>query len=282
MPRKDLLKIKRKLDKMIEKGEKEALDEGMNLLSAEFVEMIEQIKNKILIEAGVSLDEFSTFETAMEIDPDKIDREMLSKLIEEIDNKIKTINDKVENVSKMKGPIGERGIRGDKGDSIRGERGKNGIDGERGRDGKTMIALRGKQGKPGNDANVKSIRREFEELSSKVNAFGENFEHNIDIVSQTQRSMPDFRKLAMGLRGDIDANKATVGTFVDDETPTGTVNSSNKVFTLSNTPKTNSLKVFVNGQRVKGGGEDYTLSGVTITFVTAPPTTSILTVDYRK
>ena len=76
-------------------------------------------------------------------------------------------------------------------------------------------------------------------------------------------------------------NLTSLGTFVDDETPSGTVNGSNTDFTVANTPITNSLKVFVNGQRLKAGGEDYTLSGVTITFVTAPPTTSILTVDYR-
>jgi len=70
--------------------------------------------------------------------------------------------------------------------------------------------------------------------------------------------------------------------FVDDETPSGTVNGTNKIFTITKTPNpTGSLKVYVNGQRMKAGGEDYTLSARTITFVTAPPTTSILLCDYR-
>lgn len=70
--------------------------------------------------------------------------------------------------------------------------------------------------------------------------------------------------------------------FIDDETPTGTVNGTNKVFTLANTPNpSTSLKVFVNGARMRIT-EDYTLSGATITFITAPPTTSIILCDYRK
>lgn len=69
--------------------------------------------------------------------------------------------------------------------------------------------------------------------------------------------------------------------FVWNETPTGTINGSNTVFTLANTPNPlTSLKVFVNGMLMKAEGEDYTLVGGIITFVTAPPTNSILTVGY--
>lgn len=69
--------------------------------------------------------------------------------------------------------------------------------------------------------------------------------------------------------------------FIDSETPTGTVNGVNTDFTTTNIPSpTSSLKVFVNGQRMKLT-EDYTFSGNTISFLTAPPTGSILTCDYR-
>jgi hypothetical protein len=69
--------------------------------------------------------------------------------------------------------------------------------------------------------------------------------------------------------------------FIDDETPSGLVNGSNKAFTIAKTPNpTASLKVYVNGQRMRIT-EDYTLSARTITFVTAPPTGSIVLVDYR-
>lgn len=68
--------------------------------------------------------------------------------------------------------------------------------------------------------------------------------------------------------------------FMDDETPTGAINSVNTVFYTSGYPLDSSLKVYVNGQRMRVT-EDYTLSNKTITFVTAPPTTSIILCDYR-
>lgn len=69
--------------------------------------------------------------------------------------------------------------------------------------------------------------------------------------------------------------------IVDDETPTGLVNGANTDFVLNHIPSpATSLKVFLDGQRMKLT-TDYTFSGQTITFLTAPLTNSILTVDYR-
>ena len=69
--------------------------------------------------------------------------------------------------------------------------------------------------------------------------------------------------------------------FIDDETPSGTVNGSNATFTLANVPNPPaSVKVFVNGARMRVT-DDYTLSSKTITFGTAPPSSSIILVDYR-
>jgi hypothetical protein len=68
---------------------------------------------------------------------------------------------------------------------------------------------------------------------------------------------------------------------VDDETPTGLVNNINTDFVLSRTPSGSSLKVYVNGQRLRVT-EDYTVSGRTITFLTAPQTNSIILCDYRS
>jgi hypothetical protein len=69
--------------------------------------------------------------------------------------------------------------------------------------------------------------------------------------------------------------------FVYDETPSGTVNSSNVTFTLANTPVAGTLVLFRDGQRLVPGGADYTLSTATITFVTAPTTGSVLRADYQ-
>lgn len=63
-------------------------------------------------------------------------------------------------------------------------------------------------------------------------------------------------------------------------TPSGSINGTNTVFTLPATPTAGSLFVFLNGAFQANGGEDYTLSGSTITFVNAPLTNSILRVKY--
>lgn len=73
------------------------------------------------------------------------------------------------------------------------------------------------------------------------------------------------------------------GNFVDKETPSGSVNGVNTTFTLANTPLAGSEHFYINGllQRA-GGGNDYTITGNTITAVTAPLTGEILHVSYRK
>ncbi len=70
------------------------------------------------------------------------------------------------------------------------------------------------------------------------------------------------------------------GTPVYNETPTGSVNGTNKIFTLAHSSVGNSLELYVNGQFMTLN-EDYTLSGATITLVTAPPTTSVIRAFYE-
>lgn len=71
--------------------------------------------------------------------------------------------------------------------------------------------------------------------------------------------------------------------FVDKETPSGTINGANVTFTLANTPVAGSEHVYLNGilQEV-GAGNDYTISGATITYLTAPLTGEKLKASYRK
>lgn len=67
----------------------------------------------------------------------------------------------------------------------------------------------------------------------------------------------------------------------NNETPSGTINGVNAVFTLAHTPSpAASLKLYLNGAFQTAGGEDYTLSGLTITFVNAPVSGSILRAFY--
>lgn len=83
-----------------------------------------------------------------------------------------------------------------------------------------------------------------------------NADNSIDLLSAA-----DFRT-SIGVTG---------GTNVKRETPSGTINGSNTVFTLANTPIAGTEEVFFNGSLLDAGaGTDYTISGDTITFANAP------------
>jgi hypothetical protein len=71
--------------------------------------------------------------------------------------------------------------------------------------------------------------------------------------------------------------------FVTREVPSGTINGSNVTFTLAHTPIAGTECIYLNGllQNV-GGGNDYTISGATITFVAAPETGSVILVNYQR
>lgn len=68
--------------------------------------------------------------------------------------------------------------------------------------------------------------------------------------------------------------------FVAHETPGGAVNNINTVFLLANTPITGSEMVYLNGQ-LQDPTNDYTISGASITFVSAPRTGDRVRVAYR-
>lgn len=75
----------------------------------------------------------------------------------------------------------------------------------------------------------------------------------------------------------------TNSNFVDKEVPSGSINGSNTAFTLANTPVVGSEHVYLNGQlQASGSGNDYTISGTSITYLTAPETGDVLVVSYRK
>jgi len=75
---------------------------------------------------------------------------------------------------------------------------------------------------------------------------------------------------------------AGVGTAIWRQgTPTGTIDGTNTTFTLPNTPDASSLLLILDGSPMDPGvGDDYTLSGSTITFTTAPLTGSKLAYWY--
>lgn len=102
------------------------------------------------------------------------------------------------------------------------------------------------------------------------------YEFNVGIEASVQ---PDAGTptLANDLitKGYADAN-FTSNSEIQEE-PTGLVNGANVTYTLSQTPTSNAaVKLYLNGL-FQRQGTDYTISGVTITFTTAPATNS--TVD---
>jgi hypothetical protein len=85
-----------------------------------------------------------------------------------------------------------------------------------------------------------------------------------------------------GTSGPCSSNTSTSG-FIDNEVPGGAVDGSNGIFTLTAAPVPESgLMVYRNGL-LQRSGVDYTLAGVTITFVTAatPQSGDILLAFYR-
>jgi hypothetical protein len=71
--------------------------------------------------------------------------------------------------------------------------------------------------------------------------------------------------------------------FVDKETPSGTIDGSNATFTLANTPVAGSEHVYLNGVlQESGAGNDYTISGGTITMLSSPLSGERIKVTYRK
>lgn len=66
------------------------------------------------------------------------------------------------------------------------------------------------------------------------------------------------------------------------EVPTGTINSSNTVFTTANTFRPGTVRVFLNGLRQKPTTQYSESAGNTITFVSAPTTGSTIIVDYSR
>jgi len=71
--------------------------------------------------------------------------------------------------------------------------------------------------------------------------------------------------------------------FVDKEIPGGAINGSNTVYTMASTPVIGSEHVYLNGiLQESGAGNDYTISGATITMLNILLTGDKIRVSYRK
>lgn len=96
-------------------------------------------------------------------------------------------------------------------------------------------------------------------------------------TAPTQTALDNSTKLATTAY--VDAYGST--TLVQNETPGGLINSSNTAYTTASTFTTGSLRVYLNGQRLTAGGNDYTEGTQAFTMAYAPATGDVLLVDYN-
>lgn len=86
-----------------------------------------------------------------------------------------------------------------------------------------------------------------------------------------------FQGVGVSTGGLLDSN------FVVNEVPSGLINGVNTTFTLASTPTAGTEMVFLNGLlQESGSGNDYTISGNTITMLAAPLSGEKIRVSYRK
>ena len=263
--------------------EEQALKEGVDVTSPQYDTLKERVRDNVLEKNGFNLTQYiqadaqmkAEKQAAKEADTSKIDNIM--KQVQQLKGeKGDTGEQGIQGERGEQGIQGEQGAQGEKGD--RGENGLNGIDGKNGKDGRD-----GRDGRDGVDgqsynpsdfnAIVEKVSRipQKEDLEEFVKeTVGYSLKASTEIMG-----MPNFRKLAMGIRGDLDALQIQVnkggggGTGYSIETPSGTVDGSNVTFTVTNTP------VFVMGDGVMYfNNAGYTISGTTVTM-DSPPSYSI-------
>jgi hypothetical protein len=81
----------------------------------------------------------------------------------------------------------------------------------------------------------------------------------------------------------LESSVLYVANVITREAPSGTINGTNVDFTLAHTPVSNSEHVYLNGLLQEPGvGNDYSISGGTITFSTAPVSGDRIRVSYLK
>ena len=159
-----------------------------------------------------------------------------------------------------------------------------------------------KNGKDGKDADEKKIVENVlakiklpeqketildtpETIADKLEKLKGDARLKIEAIKDLKEKLEalEQRPLGRGGSGGGGLSKIALDThFINDETPTGTVNGVNTDFVLAHAPNpSTSLMVYKDGQRMHLV-DDFSFSGRTITFNVAPLTDSIIVVDYRK
>lgn len=168
----------------------------------------------------------------------------------------------LDEIFKFKGSQGEQGNKGDKGEQgVQGIPGRNGKDGKDGKNGKD--GLRGFQG-------IRGERGEKGELGKNGKDAPFKKEFDISIIEKLEEKIENVKKLVRNVQRTKGSKGGGMGDVIAD-TPTGTIDGSNRTFTLSFTPKTNAIWLNANGQPQRLG-IDFTISGRIITMQWDIPT----------
>jgi len=222
----ELKKVMRLLKTVFAKIQEQALIDGIDITSPQYDELINRVREATLAKKGFTLEEYRAAKADF--------------AAERKQTKVKTADELkavVDKVLEIKGQVGERGPQGDRGEKgDKGDRGPKGDKGDRGPKGKD--GRDGRDGRDGEDIPETTVAYLEERIDSikipdpvdmqKIedwsrNLFAELFEHNINTLG-----MPDFRKLAMGIRADVDLKVSgtsdagrTPFIYVQAEEPTG-------------------------------------------------------------
>jgi len=132
----------------------------------------------------------------------------------------------------------------------------------------------------GNSA-IKVNRSSFDNLATQLaRKYGQYWKRHpssekpltYNTLEDVEDTLPDYMGENLQAEMDIDYDSLDLSTtnFVDNETPAGSIDGSNTAFTITNTPNpASSLLLWLNGV-YQTQDVDYTLSGETITFTSAP------------
>ena len=122
--------------------------------------------------------------------------------------------------------------------------------------------------------------------SSYYSVPGETLSGTVDIVltgeaTATDDIVKETSYVYLGVGGGGGVTGLNAADFIASETPTGDVDGVNDTYTLANTPTF--LHVYLDGLlQEEGGGNDYTISGTTLTMNTPPSIGQKVRVSYIK
>jgi len=329
----NFITLKRQIEKLLQKAEDEALENGVNITSTKFQSVFRELKRKILAERGISLEEYERLEEEIERDGSvKVDKNFFIKVGKGLEKETEEEKGKInENIGELrKDLLSEISILKEEEDSkIQSLTEKTDAEKRELLKENEILQTTLKEQEITSGKQAKELKK-IGELEEKFQREALRENRNIDNVKDLVKRLPtnkdieDIKKeirnipkpekqvlpnikkeVKEEIKNEMDNLQEMIdkrindlaprflaipsrkgglesSNIIDAETPTGSINGSNKTFTLAYTPNpTTSLKVFRNGIRQELTTH-YTLSGKTLTTVAALPTGTNLKVEYRK